>query len=88
MKRFVLLALIFVIVAIFCGCSKGKVSEQDIKKSQIDNCMFMRISDEFCGYVIVDKQTKVMYWESDGSYGEGVLTLLVNPDGTPRIWEG
>jgi len=36
----------------------------------------------------VDKSTGVMYWVSDNSYNRGNLTLLVNPDGTPRIWEG
>ena len=89
MKRIALLVLIFAIIAIFCGCTgNGKVNEQDLEKSQMDNRMFMIISDEWYGYIIIDKQTKVMYWESNGGYNSGTLTLLVNPDGTPRIWKG
>jgi hypothetical protein len=38
--------------------------------------------------VLVDKATGVMYWMSNGGYNGGNLTLLINADGTPRIWEG
>lgn len=50
--------------------------------------MFMVVSDEIRGMVLVDKATGVMYWVSDIRYNRGTLTLLVNADGTPRIWEG
>ena len=38
--------------------------------------------------VIYDTHTGVMYHMSDGRYNGGTLTLLVNADGTPRVWEG
>jgi hypothetical protein len=50
--------------------------------------MFMVVSNEWDGKVLVDKATGVMYWMSYGSYNADILTLLINPDGTPRIWEG
>lgn len=31
---------------------------------------------------------KVMYAVSGGAYNNGTFTLLVNPDGTPMLWEG
>lgn len=37
--------------------------------------------------VIVDTQTGVQYLEVRAMNGTGV-TVLVNPDGTPMIWEG
>lgn len=40
------------------------------------------------GYVLVDKDTHVMYWMSGGDYNNGNLTLLVNADGSPKIWNG
>ena len=41
------------------------------------------------GYKIVyDTHTGVMYHMSQGSHNRGTLTLLVNADGTPRVWEG
>ena len=50
------------------------------------------------GYTIIDNfgtskivymnKTKVMYAISDGHRNRGTFTLLVNPDGTPMIYEG
>lgn len=37
-------------------------------------------------YVFADKETKVMYLFIDGD-GDA-LTMLVNPDGTPRLYDG
>lgn len=39
-------------------------------------------------YVVYQKDTKVMYVVSDGGDNRGNFTLLVNPDGTPMLWEG
>lgn len=35
-----------------------------------------------------DKDTKVMYTVSSSGYPYGNVTLLVNSDGTPKIWKG
>lgn len=38
-------------------------------------------------YVIIyDVHTGVMYNMSNGGHNGGTLTLLVNADGTPRVW--
>lgn len=37
--------------------------------------------------IVYDKDTKVMYAVSDGSYNHGSFTLLVNSDGTPKLYE-
>jgi hypothetical protein len=48
----------------------------------------MVVSNEWSGKVLVDKATGVMYWMSYYTNNIGNLTLLLNADGTPRIWEG
>ena len=87
-KRFLFIAFMIVISTLFVGCSDGKYDQVAISKEELSNRMFIELSDEKSGSVVVDKETKVMYWKSEGSYNCGVLTLLVNPDGTPRIWKG
>lgn len=96
MKQWIVAALVLALVLalglMLAGCSTGKVDSQKIATAAVDNRMFMIVSHEFCGYfcgyVLVDKTTRVMYWMSEDSHNYGILTLLVNPDGTPRIWEG
>ena len=88
MKRIAIILLILLAMFVLFGCSDGAVESQKIAEAKNDNRMFMTVSDEYCGIVVVDKITRVMYWQSDGGYSHGILTMLVNPDGTPRIWEG
>lgn len=35
-----------------------------------------------------DRDTGVMYCMSNGYHSSGALTMLVNADGTPKVWEG
>ena len=90
MKKISLLAMLLVCLILLCGCGGkgGKMTEKEVADEKLSDRMFMKVSGEHCGQVIVDKETNVMYWMSYGSYNYGTLTLLVNPDGTPRIWEG
>ena len=88
MKRWIVAALVLALGLMLTGCARGKVDAEQIADAEADNRMFMEVSDEISGRVLVDKVTGVMYWASDNSYNRGNLTLLVNADGTPRIWEG
>ena len=85
MKKIIAIAILVLLVVTLTGCATGRV---DTKAGEDDNLMFFIASRERSGYVIVDKTTRVMYWLSYGSYNYGTLTMLVNADGTPRIWEG
>lgn len=38
--------------------------------------------------IVYDRDTKVMYAVSRGSNNGGNLTMLVNEDGTPKLYEG
>lgn len=72
--------LILISILILCSC-EAPISEDiegDLKTVQ--NCDG--------GNIMVDSTTGVMYWMSTTGYNYGTLTLLVNADGTPRIWSG
>ena len=88
MKRWVIATLVLALGIMLAGCAMGKVDAGQIADAEVDNRMFMMVSNEWSGKVLVDKATGVMYWMSCSSYNTGNLTLLVNEDGTPRIWEG
>lgn len=90
MKRFI--AGIVACVLILSGCSKATVEIEDrIQYSSIDTVvtsMFVVVEQAPYWFVVYNKDTKVMYAVSRGSGTRGNFTLLVNPDGTPMIWEG
>ena len=72
-----LLALCFVL----SGCMKQV-------KTDGKPLMFLEYQSFGIGSVLVDRDTHVMYWMSEGKSNHGNLTLLVNPDGSPKVWEG
>lgn len=80
-KLMVIFALVWMIF-LMSGCA----SVETVDESE-DISMFVVI--ERTGYwnIVYQKDTRVMYAVSDGSYNHGTFTLLVNPDGTPMIWE-
>ena len=84
MKRLVLAFLLAVAVLTVSGCSDGMDEEPRADASK----MFVRV--ENCGSfdIMYDKDTKVMYTVSSSCYNYGDVTLLVNSDGTPKIWKG
>lgn len=78
-----IIAAVVTIVAIvailfFTGCDVSGSSTRT----------FMRISSEHYFDIVYDTDTKVMYSRSMGSYNRGTLTVLVNSDGTPKLYEG
>ena len=85
MKRWIVVTLVLAMGLMLAGCARGKVDAGQIADAKVDNRMFMVVSNEWNGKVLVDKATGVMYWMANSIDN---LTLLVNSDGTPRIWEG
>lgn len=39
-------------------------------------------------HIVYDRETGVMYAMSNGVHNMGTMILMVNPDGTPRVYEG
>lgn len=72
----------------FTACGNSTVNATDSNNNYSGN-MFTRVKSGLGDfYVVYDNETKVMYAVSDGYYNCGVLTMLVNADGTPRLYEG
>lgn len=49
---------------------------------------FKTLFKEDGGHVVYDIRTGVQYWKSTGAYNYGSMTLLVDADGRPLIYEG
>lgn len=71
------------------GCSPDKSVEglgSDSKEKSASS-MFVAVEyNDLNGVVCYQKDTKVIYWVSRGSYNYGNLTVLVNPDGSPMVY--
>ena len=81
-------ALLCVIFAFFLiGCGGPTISHV---KEPKPTSMFVSIENNslYGFWVVYHRDTKVMYVVSDGVYNAGNFTLLVNPDGSPMLWEG
>lgn len=85
MKKFFMCILLCSALLTGCGDTVESVGDVEDKTS-----MFVRIEGGGVNIwaVVYHKETKVMYAVSTGGYNAGTFTLLVNPDGTPMIWEG
>lgn len=82
-KYMVILMCILMFSLTACG-TKVQNIEPDNTSS-----MFVLIEGNLSSpwHVVYHKETKVMYAVSTGAYNNGNFTVLVNPDGTPMIWE-
>lgn len=47
---------------------------------------FIKIDKYDYGYIVYDKQTKVEYAVSNGSYNKGEVTSLVDQEGKPLLY--
>lgn len=80
--------MLWTFVQIGCGFDDYSTAVKANKKKKSED-MFEKIDS---GYlytrIVYDKQTGVEYAMSWGYCNEGTLTLLVNADGTPKVYEG
>lgn len=84
MKK-VIAILITLIMLTLCGCEgKATVNSEGLQ----ERSMFVLVEDTYSFAVVYHRDTKVMYAISRGGYNSGNFCLLVNPDGTPMLWEG
>lgn len=91
-KTFVVtLVLVVVVLAIsttLSGCGGINPNQAESKVVEETPSMFIIVESNFLWYVVYHRDTKVMYTVSHGDYNKGHFTLLVNPDGTPMLYEG
>lgn len=88
-KKILLLATILTIIIGCSGCGNtttSSINASDTNYQVIaEDTHFLRI-DSIDGYLYVDKETKCQYLWVKRGYGGGI-TLLVNEDGTPKLYE-
>lgn len=81
MKKLLVMILFMFLLT---GCGAG--TQTDFQKSSMFVCI--QEADSHNAYdVVYHKDTKVMYVVSHSCYNTGTFTLLVNPDGSPMIYE-
>lgn len=68
-----------------CGCSVNKINKDDYDQNAPS--MFVLVEKGLNHYVVYHKDTKVMYVVSGGASNAGTFTMLVNPDGSPLVYE-
>lgn len=80
MKRKIILIIISIAMLFcLCGCTNESVAETEKR--------FITISKEDTFDIVYDKETKVIYAKSWSAYNYGVLTVLVNAEGKPLLYE-
>lgn len=80
-----LITILIVGMLSLTACAKVE-SVNDNKQNETS--MFVEVETTSAWKVVYHKETKVMYVVSWTSYNYGNFTLLVNPDGTPMLYEG
>ena len=89
MKKLIALILALGIAVVAVGCSNVTVmDESDIHGKEERFSMFVEVERCLTWKIVYDSETKVMYAVSYGGHSYGAFTLLVNPDGSPKLWEG
>lgn len=71
-----------VVVLFFVGCDNTNNS------AKADDSIFVTVSCKDPYQIVYDKETKVMYAISNGCNNSGSFTMLVNADGTPKLYKG
>lgn len=83
LRAFICVIMISAFALLLCSC------QPQITSNNIDN-MFVEVgrSTQYPNVtILVDRDTKVMYSMSNYDRNFGILTLLVNADGSPKIWK-
>lgn len=76
-----------IVLCIECTGNQKSTESSDTKEPK-PQLTYVVVETTSVYRIVYDRDTKVMYNISYGGYNCGTLTLLVNSDGTPKIYEG
>ena len=86
MRKKIAIALAVLTVAV-TGCSNSSDEPLFGIDVESEESSFALVAEYNAFDIIYDKETGVMYTMSNRSYTYGVLTPLLNSDGTPKIYQ-
>ena len=81
-KIFCLLLLLLLPVMLLAGC--GNAETDYVEESMFVVVEHLNVEQSSFFYVLVNKETRVMYL----TQYKGGMTVMLNPDGTPMLWQG
>lgn len=83
--------MVIVAVAFICACfdptSGNEMLENAVEAAMNDTQTFVTVEILADAKIVYHRDTKVMFVVSNGFYNRGTFTLLVNPDGSPMLYQ-
>lgn len=88
MDKKIMPTVVIILISTFLVASLIVLSATVSNASILRGEKFFTISNERSFRVVYDKDTMVMYTVSEDKYNSGNLTLLVDKDGKPLLYQG
>ena len=85
MKKVAFLMLMIILLLTLCGCSKMSTIDDKPPENKVERTRFIKIESYGYGSIIIDSETNIEYWMSEGAYNTGTLTMLVDENGKPKV---
>lgn len=85
MKKIIAVFIVILMVFALSGCTNMNHVTDHIPDDTLTS--FLIAETYTYGWILVDRDTHVMYWMSKSSYNCGNLTLLVDENGNPKIYK-
>lgn len=85
MKKIVLLTLMIILLLTLCSCDRTNTMDDKSYGNKVESTRFVKIESYEYGSIIVDNDTNVEYWLSEGLYNKGTLTMLIDENGKPKV---
>lgn len=88
-KVIICLSIFVVIIGLICTVFVGCADSTAYAAEEADPYFIDVYTPPYRHYkVVYDKDTKVLWVVSFRDYNKGTFTMLVNSDGTPKLYEG
>lgn len=85
MKKIVFLVLMIILLLTLCSCNRMSKIDDKSYENKVERTRFIKIESYGFGSIVVDSETNVEYWMSEGPYNRGTLTMLVDESGDPKV---
>lgn len=87
MKKLLLISISIITAFTITGCYSEYTTIEDIESAENSSSRFIVIESNFDYKIAYDKETMVVYSISQGERNSGNMTVLVNADGSPLLYQ-